>query len=92
MKVDEPTPSEEVVQQKTEKTTESAEESVDNTEKKLSKKDRAIELVHAGWAADKKRADIIKEMNEQLGLSAAGASTYYQNIKSGKWTKSESAE
>ncbi len=50
-----------------------------------SKKVRAIAIVRAGWAANHSRKDIIAQLIEQLGMSTAGASTYYQNIKSGAW-------
>ena len=48
------------------------------------KKDLAREV----WAemAGMKRALVINAMMARAGLSKAGASTYYQNFKGGKWT------
>jgi hypothetical protein len=51
--------------------------------KEPSKKDRTIAIFKsmAGGA----RKDIIAKMKTDLGLSDAGANTYYQNCKSGAW-------
>lgn len=57
-----------------------------STKKPQSKKDQSIKIfkrmtnrkVPAG------RAEIIKEMQAKVELSASGAATYYQNIASGK--------
>ena len=59
--------------------------------KPASKKARAIEMITAGWKANLVRKDIIAQMMKDLGLSAPGASTYYQNVKSGMW-KAETTE
>lgn len=56
-------------------------------EVKVSKKERAVaiycEVVNAGGA----RKDVIKRFTEELGMSAPGASTYYQNCKGTKAVK-----
>ena len=51
-----------------------------------SKKQRTIALVKAGWNEGMTRKQIIDIMKDQFGLSDAGASTYYQNVKSGMWS------
>ena len=51
-----------------------------------SKKQRTIALVKAGWNEGMTRKQIIDAMKDQFGLSDAGASTYYQNVKSGMWS------
>lgn len=49
------------------------------------KKERAVVIfVNNGGAAN--RADIIKEFMSTLDMTKAGASTYYANINSGKWS------
>jgi len=49
------------------------------------KKERAVVIfVNKGGAAN--RADIIAEYMSTLEMTKAGASTYYANIKSGKWS------
>ncbi len=56
-----------------------------NEPKAPSKKARTIELFTTMKAAGKTRAEIIAAMMSDLGLSQAGANTYYQNVKSGAW-------
>lgn len=56
-----------------------------------SKKERAIACYKAGHKQGKARKDIIAvfrmaEKDGGLGMSAPGANTYYQNIKSGLWS------
>lgn len=58
-------------------------ESVDK--KVLSKKERTIAIVHAGWDAGKERKDIIAQLRTELEMGVPGANTYYQNVKSGAW-------
>lgn len=53
--------------------------------KEPSKKDRTIAMFKTMTAEGKVRKDIIAAMKTDLGLSAAGANTYYQNCKSGAW-------
>lgn len=53
-----------------------------------SKKERAIELVNAMRADGAERKDIIAKMTADFEMSEAAAATYYQAIKSGKWTAS----
>lgn len=53
--------------------------------KEPSKKDRTIAIYTSMIAQGKVRKDIIAKMKTDLGLSAAGANTYYQNCKSGNW-------
>ena len=48
-----------------------------------SKKDRTVAIFKA--MAGSARKDIITKMKADLGLSDAGANTYYQNCKSGAW-------
>lgn len=59
-----------------------ATESVD---KKVSKKDQTIAIVHAGWKAGLQRKDIIAQLRTELNMGVPGANTYYQNVKSGAW-------
>lgn len=54
--------------------------------KEPTKKERTIEMFKAMQADGKGRKDIIAKMKSELGLSAAGANTYYQNCKSGLWS------
>jgi hypothetical protein len=51
--------------------------------KEPSKKDRTIAIFKS--MAGQPRKDIIAKMKTDLGLSDAGANTYYQNCKSGAW-------
>lgn len=55
----------------------------------VSKKDRAFEIFNRIDPERKgdKRKDIITAMKAELGMSAEGAATYYQNIKSAKWVE-----
>lgn len=58
---------------------------------KTTKKDRAIACYKDGHKLGKARKDIIAvfktaEKDGGLGMSAPGANTYYQNIKSGLWS------
>lgn len=53
--------------------------------KELSKKARTLAVFKSMTAEGKARKDIIKVMMEEIGLSAAGANTYFQNCKSGLW-------
>lgn len=54
-------------------------------EKKVSKKERTIQIVHAGWKAGLQRKDIIAQLRTELSMGVPGANTYYQNVKSGAW-------
>lgn len=60
----------------------------ETAEKSPTKKDLAIALYNDVRGEDKPRAAFMTRRYE-IGLSKAGASTYYQNIASGKegWTK-----
>ena len=53
--------------------------------KEVSKKDKAIAIYNEEIAKGNKRIDEIARFKEELGMAEAGASTYYQNIKSGSW-------
>lgn len=57
------------------------------SKKALSKKDQAIKVVTRMLNRKKtpSRAEIIAELGEKVGLSEAGASTYYQHVKLGRW-------
>lgn len=50
-----------------------------------SKKSKVIPLVTAAIAAGTARKDTLAKMQADLGISAACANTYYQNVKSGAW-------
>ena len=52
---------------------------VDETPKKVNKREMTEELYMAGHKVGSKRKDIIGLMKSQLGMSDAGANTYYQN-------------
>lgn len=54
-------------------------------EKKESKKAGTLRIYREMTAEGKVRKDIIAKMRTELGLSAPGANTYYQNCKSGAW-------
>lgn len=54
-------------------------------EKALSKKARAIAIYKEVHAANGARKDAMTRFKTELGMSDAGANTYYQNIKSGMW-------
>ena len=54
-------------------------------EKKESKKAGTLRIYREMTAEGKARKDIIARMRTELGLSAPGANTYYQNCKSGAW-------
>ncbi len=56
-----------------------------------SKKALTIALYDSMKAEGKTRAEIIAAMMAQLGLSQAGANTYYQNVKSGAWVATPAA-
>ncbi len=49
------------------------------------KKERALKIVKA-LGKKGTRADAIAKFKSELSLGPAGASTYYQNIKSGRWS------
>lgn len=53
--------------------------------KKESKKDATIRIYKAGKAAGLARKDIIAQLRAELDMGIPGASTYYQNVKSGHW-------
>lgn len=53
-------------------------------EKKVTKKSLAVAIAKNGLATGAERKDTIALMISEAGLSKAGASTYYQNIKSKK--------
>jgi len=63
---------------------------VAKTETKVNKKAdaRAIFVKLVG----KKRKEVITAFVDTVGLSAAGASTYYQNFKSGVWSTAEATK
>lgn len=52
----------------------------------LTKKERALGIVREVRKAKGSRADAIARFKTELNLGPAGASTYYQNIKSGRWS------
>ena len=53
-----------------------------------SKKERAFQIYNAHAAkGEVSRKAVIAEYKAELGMSAEGAATYYQNIKSGKWVE-----
>lgn len=52
---------------------------------KVSKKSQTVAIFKTMTAEGKPRKDIIAKMKADLGLSDAGANTYYQNCKSGAW-------
>ena len=54
------------------------------TDSKLSKKDQAISIFKSMNGAS--RTDIITRFIITMDMTKAGASTYYSNIKSGKWS------
>lgn len=54
-------------------------------EKPLSKKAQAIAIYNEVHAANGARKDAMIRFKTELGMSDAGANTYYQNIKSGMW-------
>lgn len=51
-----------------------------------SKKQRCVAIFKELNGAGKPRKDVIAEFTSKVGLSAAGANTYYQNCKSGLWS------
>ena len=53
----------------------------------LSKKEQTIKIVHRMQSRKRPagRADILNELQEKVGISAACAATYYQNVKLGRW-------
>jgi len=55
----------------------------------MSKKDQAINIVNRMLARKNtpSRKQIIAELKTKAGLSDPGASTYYQNVKLGRWVK-----
>ena len=55
------------------------------TMKTLSKKEQAIILYNDIAGKGHGRKMTLQRFMDVLGMSKAGASTYYQNIKSGKW-------
>lgn len=52
-------------------------------EPRVTKKSQTVAIYKA--MAGSPRKDIIAEMKSKLGLSDAGANTYYQNCKGGQW-------
>lgn len=50
-----------------------------------SKKARTVAIYNEVMAAGGSRKDGIARLTSELELSTAGASTYWQNVKSGKW-------
>ena len=72
------------------KTAKPAKKAVAKTETKVNKKAdaRAIFVKLAG----KKGKEVITAFVDTVGLSAAGASTYYQNFKSGTWATVEATK
>lgn len=52
------------------------------------KKFKAIQIATAGIADKVARKDTLAKLQTELGLSASGANTYYQNVKTAKtgWT------
>jgi len=55
------------------------------TEVKVTKKAQTIVVYHTMVAAGAKRKEILSVLQNQVGLSVKGASTYLHNVKSGKW-------
>lgn len=53
--------------------------------KEKSKKERTIEIVHAGWDAGQERKEIIAKLRTELNMGVPGSNTYYQNVLSGNW-------
>lgn len=55
--------------------------------KQLSKKEQSIKIVQRMQARKNPatRSQILTELQEKAGLSAAGAATYYQNVTLGRW-------
>lgn len=51
-----------------------------------SKKDQAVAIYKAVMKAKGERKDGIARLTGELALSPAGASTYWQNCKSGRWS------
>jgi hypothetical protein len=54
-------------------------------EPRVTKKSQTVAIFKTLTAEGKPRKDIIAKMKTDLGLSDAGANTYYQNCKSGAW-------
>ncbi len=54
-------------------------------DKPVSKKAQAIAIYNEVHAANGARKDAMTRFKTELGMSDAGANTYYQNIKSGVW-------
>lgn len=74
----------------TKKVAKTATEPADKTEAKVNKKADARKIFNK--LNGKKRKEVIKAFTEEVGLSAAGASTYYQNFKSGTWATTEATK
>ncbi len=55
-------------------------------QKKLSKKEQAIVIFNDVYGRGHGRKATLQRFMDVLGMSKAGASTYFQNIKSGKWS------
>ena len=55
--------------------------------KTLSKRDNAVRIVNRMLSrkTPASRAQILAELQEKADLSAAGAATYFQNVKLGRW-------
>ena len=53
--------------------------------KPLSKKEQAIVIFNDVYGRGHGRKATLQRFMDVLGMSKAGASTYFQNIKSGKW-------
>lgn len=56
-----------------------------------SKKRLAANLYSSMTKAGRLRKDVITQMIEVVGLTPSGASTYYQNFKSGVWSADSSS-
>ena len=52
----------------------------------VTKKSEALRIYNEDRVANLARKDTIAKFKSQLSMSDQGASTYYQNFKSGKWT------
>ena len=57
----------------------------------VSKKAMALPVIEADIEAKVARKDTLLKIEGMFGLSAAGANTYYQNVKSGAWSSEKDA-
>jgi len=52
---------------------------------KKTKKAAAVALIKNLMSSDVSRGDILKHLQNNVGLTPGGASTYYANVKNGTW-------